>query len=122
MVLGSIGEMVGQQQKRKSSIREVFQITPLEWLAGIGLAELYRRHFGRPAGRSRPAAGGAPRGPYIRFVAAVAREYGKRIPDTTVEEALKQVRKVSHAPRGMGAKPFKHKFSIPISTKPPRSS
>lgn len=122
MSLGSIGEMVARQQKQKSSIREVFRLTPLEWLVGLGLAEVYRRHFDRAAGRSRPAAGGTPRGPYVRFAVAVAREYGKRISDATVEDALKQVRKISRTPRGMGEKISKRKLSVPISTKPPQSS
>ena len=59
------------------------------------LAAVYQKHFGRRAGRSRPALGGAVSGPYVRFVVAVAEVLGFSISPNTLNIYLGRM----HTPR-----------------------
>jgi hypothetical protein len=58
--------------------------SPLKRLVGEWLAETYERHFGRLPGRSRAEMGGAPYGPYVRFVLAVLGAAGIKCSAETV--------------------------------------
>jgi hypothetical protein len=50
-------------------------LSAFDWLVGVRLATVYKRHSGQPAGRSRMN-NGQVGGPYIRFVQATLRELG----------------------------------------------
>jgi hypothetical protein len=50
-------------------------LNPIAYLVGRQLPRVYQHHFGRKAGRSRPAMGGDLRGPYLAFAVAVLREF-----------------------------------------------
>ena len=75
----------------------------LEWFAAEILPDVFKsksnfravheRHPGEPVAFSRPARGGQPGGPYIRFAVAVMGEMGMPISPGTVARALLDVRK-----------------------------
>jgi hypothetical protein len=84
-----------QQDAAAQMVRELHlnERSPFEWLAGIHLAGLYERHFKRTAGYSIPASGGAPNGPYIRFVMCALTELGIGIYTSgAIASALKDAR------------------------------
>ena len=54
------------------------------------LPAIYRKFFGRNPGRSRSAISGEVGGPYVRFVQAVAVEFGTTISPETVDAYLKR--------------------------------
>ena len=54
------------------------------------LPAIYKKHFGRYPGRSRNAISGKVGGPYVRFVQAVAVEFGTTISPETVDTYLKR--------------------------------
>jgi len=73
----------------------------LEWFAAEILPDVFKRNFpevherhpGEPVAFSRPARGGQPGGPYIRFAVAVMGEMDMPISPGTVARALLDVRK-----------------------------
>jgi hypothetical protein len=52
--------------------------SPLRRLTAIWLPEVYQKHFGKKAGKSRPHGGGPVGGPYPRFALQVLEEMGIR--------------------------------------------
>ncbi len=54
------------------------------------LPAIYKKFFGRNPGRSRSAISGKVEGPYVRFVQAVAVEFGTTISPETVDTYLKR--------------------------------
>jgi hypothetical protein len=84
-------DMVG---KKAENYRELIETTPLNQFLGSDLARIYEKHFGKPAGRSRPSDGNAPpSGPYLDFALAVMGEFGQNISPDTVDSALKVIRR-----------------------------
>ena len=73
-------------------IKERLKITgsPLQTLAGLWLPRVYRKHFRRAAGSSRPAGGGPPDGPYVRFARQVLAEWKIKGSAETIDAALGQ--------------------------------
>lgn len=61
-------------------------------LVARDLADVYEKHFKRPAGRSRRYDGGPAGGPYVRFVEAVVTEFDIPIANETISDYLKQGR------------------------------
>jgi hypothetical protein len=57
---------------------------PTARLIGTDLANIYFRHFAREPGISRPPGGGAPYGPFVRFVQAIASEYDTEFSAETI--------------------------------------
>jgi hypothetical protein len=72
-----------------------------EWFAAEILPEVFKRNFpavherhhGEPVGFSRPAGGGQPGGPYIKFAVAVMHDMRMPISPGTVARAIQDVRK-----------------------------
>jgi hypothetical protein len=88
-----VAEQTGRARPRKSPPRGSLEVTPLTWLIGKELMDVYELSFQRRAGRSRrPDAGGKPYGPFLRFVAAVMREFDEAVSDHTIEGAIRAVR------------------------------
>lgn len=68
-------------------------VTPLMWLLGGDLVQIYQQHFRRSAGRSRSSDGATgPGGPYVRFARAVMQEFAEPVSAHTVEAAIKRAR------------------------------
>lgn len=85
-------EEATQLQTKPSVLRDNIKVTPLKWLLGHHLAEVYAVHFRREAGRGRRRKVREPYGPYIRFAVAVMEELGERVSAHTVDTAIKEVR------------------------------
>jgi hypothetical protein len=64
-------------------------VSPLQQLAAIWLPEVYARHFGKEAGRSRPVAGGSVGGPYVRFAHQMLAEAKIECSDETIATYLR---------------------------------
>ena len=58
--------------------------SPLRQLTCVWLPEIYTKHFGKEAGRSRRLADGAVDGPYIRFAHQMLAEAGIKCSDETI--------------------------------------
>jgi hypothetical protein len=58
--------------------------SPLQQLTSVWLPEVYTKHFGKEAGRSRRLADGAVGGPYIRFAHQMLAEAGITCSDETI--------------------------------------
>jgi hypothetical protein len=58
--------------------------SPLQQLTSVWLPEVYTKHFGKQAGRSRRLADGAVVGPYIRFAHQMLAEAGIKCSDETI--------------------------------------
>ncbi len=58
--------------------------SPLQQLTSVWLPEVYTKHFGKEAGRSRRLADGAVGGPYIRFAHQMLAEAGIKCSDETI--------------------------------------
>jgi len=77
----------------RHALRKSVGATPLTWLLGKELPDVYKLSFQRRAGRSHPAnKNAAPRGPFVRFVAAVMQELAHPVSNYTVEAAIKRIR------------------------------
>jgi hypothetical protein len=63
---------------------EHLSASPLQQLTSVWLPEIYRKHFGKEAGRSRRLADGAVDGPYIRFVHQMLAWAGIKCSDETI--------------------------------------
>jgi hypothetical protein len=84
-------DMVG---KKAENYRELIDTTQLNQFLGGDLSEVYEKHFGKPAGRSRPSYSAVPpSGPYVDFAIAVMRELGQDVSRDTIDAALKAVRR-----------------------------
>jgi hypothetical protein len=77
-------------QGELARLRAQYKMSALMWLVGHDLANVFRRHLGKP-GRSRRR-GVAPYGPFVRFVAAVLKELGTAISPHTADAAIKRAR------------------------------
>jgi hypothetical protein len=64
----------------------------LQTLAGSWLPAIYKRHFNREAGSSRPPCGGPPEGPYIRFAVEVLDAFGVDCTRETIHAAIYMVK------------------------------
>jgi hypothetical protein len=62
--------------------------SPLQALAGLWLPTVYKKHFRRRAGSSRPVEGGPPDGPYMRFADQVLTEWDIKHSRETIDAAL----------------------------------
>jgi hypothetical protein len=67
--------------------------TAVRLLFGAWLPPVFERHWGRRAGVVCSLASGAAGGPYVRFAAAVAAEFGLAVSAETVAAALKAARR-----------------------------
>lgn len=63
----------GDSEKKR---RKDYPSTPMEWLVGIKLAEIYERRFGDRAKYSRSRVANTPHGPTIFFIEATLAELG----------------------------------------------
>ncbi len=59
-------------------------VSALQQLTSVWLPEVYTKHFGKEAGRSRRLADGAVDGPYIRFAHQMLAEAGIKCSDETI--------------------------------------
>ena len=66
--------------------------TPVSWLIGKCLPDLYALHFERPFGISKPPTGGEPFGPGIRFVQACLTQWDLTRKSSAIEKAFDRYR------------------------------
>jgi hypothetical protein len=93
-----VAERVARERTNKSAMRTGF--SPLMWLIGKELVDVYELAFRKKAGRSRRGdTGRKPYGPFLRFVAAVMQEFGKPVSDHTTEMVIKRVRALKRRTR-----------------------
>jgi hypothetical protein len=93
------GAKVSEQQnsgawaRLERSLHDWFAAEILPGVFKRNFPQVHERHPGKPVAFSRPARGGQPGGPYIKFAVAVMHDMGMRISPGTVARALQDVRK-----------------------------
>ena len=91
--LGELLSIVGMIERRctgAASLREVLNVRPSFWLIGKDLADVFEKHFAKPAVRTRNS-DEQPDSPFVRFVTAVTAELGEPVVNETVSKAMSEV-------------------------------
>jgi len=73
-----------------SSLRQVLDVSPGEWFLGHDLKNVFEKHFGTRAVRTR-SADGRLEGAYMRFATAATASLGEPFTDETVSKAMSSV-------------------------------
>jgi hypothetical protein len=73
-----------------SSLRQVLDVSPREWFLGHDLKNVFEKHFGMKAVRTR-SADGRLEGAYMRFATAATASLGEPFTDETVSKAMSAV-------------------------------
>jgi hypothetical protein len=89
---------IAEMESARASRKPKSEVTPLTWLIGHELVNIYKAHIPgvspkrRWGGRSRSIEGDTPYGPFTRFVVAVCHEFGGTVSPHTVDIGIRRVR------------------------------
>jgi hypothetical protein len=73
-----------KQAALSAQARAHLSASPLQQLTSVWLPQIYTKHFGKEAGRSRRLAEGTVGGPYIRFARQMLAEMKIKCSDETI--------------------------------------